>query len=334
MSDVNDARRRGTPSAAQSKPRDFEVELISARAIHKKAVNLLRAVSLNVQGQAPLDYPSVVQCAQLIHRSLERNPDALICVGRLRSPENYLFEHSVNVALLLGNFARFLGMKSGMVSELIIGGLLHDIGMMLIPANIREKTDRLSDEEFRIVRQNPLYGESLLRDLPDLPPMAVTVATQNFENYDGSGYPYGLQKKAISVYGRMTAVVNAYDAMTVDRLHRSAKAPAAALKTLVQQKNTRFDPEVVTRFISCMGVFPVGSLVQLQSGRIGFVMQLSRRTRQPAIVRTVFNLNRMEHLSPEDVWLESRLGAPPQDTLKGPFMGNEKAPSLNFELYI
>ncbi len=333
MSNVAEPTTDGIPPG-KGKPRDFEVELISARAIHQKAVNLLRGVSLNVQNQAPVDYSAVANCSQLIQRSLDRNADALICVGRLRSPENYIYEHSVNVAILLGNFGLFLGMKSSMISELITGGLLHDIGMMLIPQRIRDKTDKLTPDEFKVIRQSPLYCESLLRDLPDVSPLTMTVATQNYENFDGSGYPYGLKGKKISLYGRMAAVVNTYDAMTVDRFHKGARPPAAVLKTILQLKNTRFDPEVVTRFITCMGVFPVGSLVELQSGKIGFVMKLAAKTRQPAVVRTVFHIGRNEHLPPEDIWLESRLGAPPQDVLRGPFIPGEKFPTLDFEIYI
>ncbi|MFB9885358.1 HD-GYP domain-containing protein [Balneatrix alpica] len=320
--------------SSRNKLRDFDSELVSARAIHQKAVSLIKGVSLLVANEEALDLDPVFKSAELILRSLNRNPDALVCVGRLRSPDNYLFEHSVNVSILLGLFGLNLNMKPVMIRDLIIGGLLHDIGMMRIPAHIRDKQGQLSSEELALIRRNPILGEQILSDYPQLNELTRSIAAQQYENYDGSGYPNRLKGKRIGLYGRMTAIINAYDAMTVDRCYKNAKIPAAAIKTLLQAKGSRYDPELLLRFITLMGIFPLGSLVELKSGRLGFVLKLNDKTRQPSLVRCIYHAQKRMHLPPEDVWLETHMGSPAQDAVVAPVVNLEALPELDFNQYL
>ena len=222
-------------------------------------------------GQA-IDAGQVVALVEEISASALRNPNALISLARLQNSDEYTYMHSVAVCALMIALARQLGLAEEQVREAGMAGLLHDIGKMMIPDDILNKPGKLTDSEFDTVRSHPLAGGKILMDSQQVSAMVLDVCLHHHEKVDGSGYPHRLKGDQISLFAKMGAVCDVYDAITADRPYKNGWDPAESIRKMAEWCKGHFDDAVFKAFVKSVGIYPTGSLVRLESGRLGVVM--------------------------------------------------------------
>ena len=204
--------------------------------------------------------------------SLARNPSAFVSLARLKSRDDYTYMHSVAVCALMIGLARQMGMSDEATREAGLAGLLHDIGKMQMPLDVLNKPGSLTDDEFRVMRTHPEHGYELLKDNPKVPAQALDVTLHHHEKFDGSGYPHRLAGEQIGQLARMGAICDVYDAITSVRPYRQPWDPAGSLQRMAQWKG-HFDPTIFQAFLRSVGIYPTGTLVRLQSGRLAVVIE-------------------------------------------------------------
>lgn len=223
-------------------------------------------------GQA-IELHGVHEVVADITQSVLRHPSALLSLVRLKNADEYTYMHSVAVCALMIALARKLELSAEQVQKAGVAGLLHDVGKMMIDDTVLNKPGRLTDEEFAKVRLHPVYGAKLLLESDSvISPEVYDVCLHHHEKYDGSGYPKKLKGQDISLFSRMAAVCDVYDAITSDRPYKAGWGPAESLQRMAQWQG-HFDPQVFQAFVRTMGIYPVGSLLRLRSGRLAVVTE-------------------------------------------------------------
>lgn len=263
-------------------------ELNVAAKVHTEAVGLVENLIGDVKEKKPIRLEAFEEVADGMLDSVLRNHNALTCLGRIREKDSYLMEHSVNLAVLMSVFGKSLALDKKTMQHIAIGAMLHDIGKIMIPDEVLHKPERLTREEFEVMKQHAVHSKELLEQVEGMPQLAITVAAQHHEKMDGSGYPMGLCGHQISPFGRMAAVVDVYDAITADRVYHRGIPPAAALKKLLEWSH-HLDASLVRHFIRCVGVYPVGSLVLLESGRLAVVIEANEYDQRLPLIKVVYH---------------------------------------------
>jgi HD-GYP domain-containing protein (c-di-GMP phosphodiesterase class II) len=278
-----DARSHG-PKATPA-PTTVEKEFPQARALHTRNEEVVRDLLGTVRAGRTLDAERIEQAVLSMTDSVLRNPDALLLFSQLREKGEYTQSHAIDVAVYMIAFGRFLQMDREDIALLGYLGMLQDIGKVKLPNELIEKRERLSIEEFERAKQHVRDSVEILRATPGLPPKVAELAALHHERQDGSGYPNGLRGKEIGMIGSIAGIVDTFDALTARRPYAEPVAPSAALSMLYKWRGAFFDTVLVEQFIRCIGIFPVGSTVELNSGEVGIVIaqNLSKRL-QPRVM--------------------------------------------------
>lgn len=219
----------------------------------------------------------LVKVDDLVHNvstSLLRHPDVLISLARLKTADDYTYMHSVAVCALMVAVARQLELPVAQVHQAGVAGLLHDIGKLTIPESILNKPEKLSADEFERIKLHPAAGGAILRQNPQLDALVLDVCLHHHEKIDGSGYPHHLAGEQISLFAQMGAVCDVYDAVTSTRPYNRGWDPAEALQRMSGWTG-HFDSRVLQALVKCVGIYPVGSLVRLHSGKLAVVLEQS-----------------------------------------------------------
>lgn len=219
-----------------------------------------------------VDVPELREAVARMTRSVIGNASAALWLTTLKELSEYTAIHCINVCILSLTFGRHLGLSEAELRNLGIGSLLHDVGKARTPPEILEKPGSLTAEEFEIIKRHPEDGYQLMRDARHMSTQILDIIRLHHERMDGSGYPFGFTEEQIPTHVRLVSIIDAYDAMTSDRVYQSAKSPDAALKVLYESRGERFDNRLVEHFIRCIGIFPVGSVVELDTGAIAVVV--------------------------------------------------------------
>lgn len=276
------------------------------------AKNILAAVQSGKKIQ-PSEAESAV-CE--LDNSICHNKDALFLLMRLRRKDAYTFDHSVSVGVLLLAFCRAMGFDQETTRTIGLGGLLHDVGKMAVPLAILNKPSALNDAEFKKIQQHVIYCRKILATTQDIPLPAAQIATEHHERFDGSGYPHGLSGEAISLGGQMASIADVFDALTSDRCYRSGIDQVEVLRKLYGWSQSHFNEGLVHRFIRCIGIYPIGTLVQLESGRIGVVAESTANLLQP-VVRLIYDTKHDWAISQQDIDLSKPNGKGGADRIIG-----------------
>ncbi|MBA6364675.1 HD-GYP domain-containing protein, partial [Colwellia sp. BRX8-8] len=231
-----------------------------------------------------------------------KNADALACVINIRKKDEYLLEHSVSVSVLMTIFARFLKIDKKIIQLLSVGAFLHDVGKINIPDSILNKPGKLTEAEFTIMKSHVNHSIKIIESTPGISELSLEVAALHHEKLDGTGYPYNIPKEKITKYGRMIAICDIFDALTANRCYKEGYSHIKAfsiLRSLAQKEH--LDQRLVDLFIKCMGIYPVGSLVELSSNKLAIVE--SRNDGDPINpnVRSFYNSLDGRYVMAEDI---------------------------------
>lgn len=234
-----------------------------------------------------------------ISASVLRNPGALVSLARLKTVDDYTYLHSVAVCGLMIALARQLGLPESDMHEIGMAGLVHDLGKADIPDAILNKPGKLTDAEFAIIKNHPVAGHRMLLEGQGVGAVPLEVSLHHHEKIDGSGYPHHLAGDAISLYAKMGAVCDVYDAITSTRAYKAPWSPAESLRKMTEWSNGHFDRTVFHAFIKCVGIYPIGSLVRLESGLLGVVIDNPPENLLAPSVKVFFCTRRNERTQPK-----------------------------------
>lgn len=289
-------------------PVPLKEEVVLARVVHSEAHNVVHNLMSDIRMGKQIELDKMSPVVESITDSIFRNKDAFISLSRIKSKDEYTFQHSVSVCALLVAFSKAMEYEHDVILEAGIGGLLHDVGKMKVPDHILNKPGPLTDLEFLDMRSHAALGRELLKQTPGVPKVAILITGQHHERYDGTGYPDKIQKDEISQLGQMAAIVDVYDALTSDRVYHKGMEPTAALKKLFEWSKFHFNAELVQHFICLIGIYPVGTLVKLESGLLAVVVSPGNENLLRPIVRTVYDIKREYPVEPQDIDLSTQLG--------------------------
>lgn len=282
-------------------------EFEQAEKVQAEARQLVHNIMDDVRLGKQIAVDKITPVVEKITDSILRNKDALTCLGRIRQKHEYTFQHSVSVCALMVSFSRALGHDRDTINQIGIGALLHDVGKMKVPLDILNKEGSLTEDEFRQMKDHVVQSGIILSETPDISQVALDVAEQHHERYDGSGYPNGLKGDEISFYGQMAAIVDVYDAITSDRCYHKGMEVADALRKLYEWGKFHFNNDLVHTYIRTVGIYPVGSLVRMESGMLGVVMESNSDNLMLPIVKLVYDSKKLKRLDPYQVDLSNPL---------------------------
>lgn len=247
-------------------------ELDEALVIHDSAAALIAGMMTDVRLGRQLEFDAVGEALHSVTCSVLDNFGTLVQLGQLKNSDDYTFQHSVGVCALLTAFGKSFQLSRQTVYDIGIGALLHDIGKMKVPAAILNKPAQLTEAEFAELKRHVVHGREVVADAPWVNATALAVIEHHHERYDGTGYPAGLAGSEISPVGQMAAIVDVYDALTAERVYHQAMTPAAALRKLQEWSRFHFNEDLVAHFIRNLGIYPVRTVVRLESGMVGLVI--------------------------------------------------------------
>lgn len=261
--------RQADPLPVETTP--FQEEVRRARGIYGQAKALVKDLLQDARMGRSIDGERTARVVDDMVDSIFRNQDALASLSRLKSFDDYTFHHSINVSVLSLTLGRHLGILKGELRRLGIGAILHDVGKMAVPEGILNKPGRLTEEEFAIVKTHALHGARILMQASDVPDECAAVALNHHERFSGRGYPRALQGLAIGKFGLISAITDVYDAITSDRVYHKGMPSYQALQKIYEWARTDFYPIYVQKFIQCLGIYPIGSVVRLDTGEVAVV---------------------------------------------------------------
>ncbi len=293
-------------AAPQHALRAFSDELDEAAQICNRG----RQAVTEMFGQARLgravDPQGCLPLVEEITASVTRNPGALVSLARLKTRDDYTYMHSVAVCALMVMLARQLGLDDSLSRQAGLAGLLHDMGKALVPEAILNKPAKLTDAELAIIRTHPERGHAMLLEGGAVPETVLDVALHHHEKIDGSGYPQRLAGAQISLFARMGAVCDVYDAITSNRAYKAGWDPADSIAKMVSWQG-HFDPVVLKAFVRSLGLYPTGSVVRLHSQRIAVVVEQNEAQLTAPVVRIFYSMNSQMPMSPQLLDLAGRM---------------------------
>lgn len=295
----------------------FAEEMGRARKIHGQATNAVRMVMRDVRMGQAIELEGVAQVVEDITDSVLRNSGALVGLSGIKDKDEYTFLHSVSVCTLMVTFAQSLGLDKDLIRLAGVGGLLHDTGKMKVPNDILNKPGRLTEAEFAIMRTHPEEGWRILREIDGLEEIPLDITLHHHERIDGTGYPHKLPGEHISRMAQMAAVVDVYDAITSDRCYHKGMPAPEGLRKLWEWSKFHFNPELVQAFMRTIGIYPVGTLVRLESGRLAVVIEQNEAAMLQPIVKAIFSTKSNTYITPLVIDLSRPMGKGGADKIIG-----------------
>ncbi len=258
----------------------------------------------------------------IIHQS-----DAMLLMSRLKLKDEYTSAHCLNVSIISIALGRYMELNKKQLNEVGLCGLLHDMGKVRTPDQILNKPGRLTDDEMQIMQQHPAEGYNILSSTSGISHEVMHVAQAHHERIDGQGYPHGLSGSDLSLYSRMVTIADVFDAITSDRTYKSGATVETALRIIHDGQGEAFDPILVTQFIENIGIYPLGTIIELHNGEIGVVVCTSPEKRLRPCIKIILDKER----SP----IESRLvnlAEPNSDAEGNPYWIRASHNPRNFDI--
>jgi len=289
---ITELQKQTAPDADFSIIKEFAPtidEVIKAEAIHKKSKEVTKRVLTDIRMGKSLDTESTKSVVNELVMTCLNSPSVFPNMTRLKDFDDYTFTHSLNVSIISIAIGRRLGKSQSELNLIGMAGIMHDLGKMKIPEKILNKPDKLTDEEFRIMKQHPVRGYDLLKYYTKLPEDVLLSVLQHHEKADGSGYPGGINEKQINPMAKIIAIADVYDAVTSDRVYHQGKSPAEALKLIFDGSGRHFNETLVKFFINIMGIYPVGTLTMLDTHEMAVVFDSKQEDILKPVVLVISN---------------------------------------------
>ena len=249
-------------------------DMATIKRLYNDAVSVAGDIWDSAQTEGRPDATAARSMIDGLAQAVAQNRTALLALTTLKNYDNYTFTHMVNVSILTMGQARGLGLDGSLLREFGLAALMHDIGKVRTPLDVLNKPDKLTDEEFVIMRRHVVDGAEILRMTPDVPALAPVVAFEHHLRIDGSGYPSGVTRSALNIGTMLCSIADVYDAMRSQRQYQQAFPTDRILAVLKRNDGTQFDQHLVRRFVQLIGIYPVGNLVRLNTGDVAVVMNV------------------------------------------------------------
>ncbi|MCW8833379.1 MAG: HD-GYP domain-containing protein [Colwellia sp.] len=280
-------------------------EIKQAKAIFNESKNIQQSLFSQALSGANIELSPVIEVCNKSIDAIFNNPDSLACIVNIREKDQYLLEHSVAVSVYITLFARYLNLDRDIIEKLSVGAFLHDIGKTMIPDEILNKPGKLTDEEFTVMKTHANHSIDIIKKTPEISELSLEIAALHHEKLDGTGYPFQVKEENINQYGRMIAICDIFDALTATRVYKKGfphPKAFAILRELAQ--NNHLDATLVDHFIKCIGVFPIGSLVQLNSNQLAIIEERNDDNPIKPKVRSFYNVAIKDFVEAQDIDLE------------------------------
>jgi putative nucleotidyltransferase with HDIG domain len=249
-------------------------ELPRAKENFEKSSRMVKNIMQSIIRDEEFELEPVQKAVEECVDSILHNPDALILLSNIKNADEYTAEHCLRVAIMSIAFSKFLGLNIEELYAVGIGAMLHDVGKMRVPGAILNKPGKLSPAEYDIMKDHAVEGFNILKDKKLLSAGVIDIAYSHHERVDGEGYPRKLLAHQISRYAKIVSIVDTFDAVTSERVYSPAQSPSHAFKVLLDNADKQFDATLAEKFVEWMGVYPVGSIVEMQTGELGLVIKV------------------------------------------------------------
>ncbi len=262
-------------------------DMAAIRQMYNDAVSAVENIWQRTEKDAQVDAKTAHNVVNGLAQAVAHNRNSLLALTSLKNYDNYTFTHMVNVSVLTMAQARTLGVDGPLLREFGLAGLMHDIGKVRIPAEIVKKPEKLTEEEFRIMRRHPVEGAEILRRTPDMPPLVPLVAFEHHLRTDGTGYP-AVSRTSLNLATMLTSISDVYDAMRSQRVYQKSFPNERVIEVLRRNDGHQFDQDLVRRFVQLLGAYPVGTAVRIETGEVAIVLRVNagdpRRPRVRAVL--------------------------------------------------
>ena len=271
---------------------NFTQSLIDARKSRDKTRSYIDTMLDEAKMGRVVDTEKAKHLVAELASNIASGMDASMWLTQLKSRDEYTAIHSLNVCVLSLTFGRALKLPQDQLHELGLGALLHDIGKMRVPLKVLNKPGKLTDDEFEIMKSHPGMGYELIRKDKNLSKDVLAIVRHHHERLSGQGYPDKLTEHSISYFTKIVSITDVYDAITSDRVYHDGMTPHDAMQRLYEWMPNNFDKELIQQFIRTLGIYPIGSVVELKTGHIGLVVKLNEGHRLKPVVMLIMNRQR------------------------------------------
>ncbi len=308
---IDDSKTKTLPSTNVNPDEDGSTvinieELKEAELILNESKSIQKKLFSDALSGSSLDLSPVVEVTNKSIDAIFNSPDSLACMLNIREKDEYLLEHSIAVSVYITLFSRYLGLGRDIIEQLSVGAFLHDIGKIKIPDEILNKPSKLTDDEFTIMKTHANYSIDIIKATPGISSLSLEVAALHHEKLNGTGYPFNVAGEDISQYGRMIAICDIFDALTATRVYKEGFPHSKAFAILRElAKQEQLDSDLVDHFIKCVGVFPVGSLVQLKSNKLALVKHRNDKDPINPHVHSFYNIKLNHFLDKQEIDLSA-----------------------------
>ena len=262
-----------------------EKEVVIAKEIYSYCEDAIKHSLENLRLEGEIESEKLTGAVGSMTESIQRNPDAMMLLNTLRQKGSHELGRAMDTSILMITFGRFLQFPKDRLEVLGLAGMLLDVGKTKLPDAVLKKKDLLSKEEYELVKGHVQHSVDLVRSASGLPPGVIEIVAMHHERQDGSGYPNGLLGADIPIDGGVAALVDSFSALTSSRPYAEQASPSNALSLLHKLRGKLFHDALVEQFIQCIGIYPVGSTVELNTGEVAIVIaqNLVRRL-QPRVM--------------------------------------------------